>query len=107
MRNILKPGSRARNTLAALFFSGLLVARPCIASGPPPLILVQPLDVSVLFLNTASLTVIALSGTTMTYQWKKNGATIPGPPPATSPLLPVQNSDAGNYDVIVQNAGGS
>jgi len=96
-----------RNTITALIFSALLFAKPCLAGGPPPVILVQPLDVSVLFLNTASLSVVALSGTTMTYQWYKDGTNIPGATSATYSLLTIQNSDAGNYYVVVQNGGGS
>ena len=49
-----------------LVFCVLGLARPGMASGPPPLIVVQPLDVSVLFLGIASFTVVAASGTTIT-----------------------------------------
>jgi len=107
MRTILKLSCRVRNTAKWLLLAGLLLARPCAALGPPPIIVVQPLDVSVLFLSTASLTVVALSGTTMTYQWLKNGTNIPGATSATYSLLSIQNSDQGNYAVVVQNGGGS
>lgn len=96
-----------QKTVTCLFFAVLLLARPCAAGGPPPVILVQPLDVSVLFLNTASFSVTALSGTTLSYQWLKNGTNIPGATSATYSILSVGNADAGNYAVIVQNGGGS
>ena len=107
MRNILKLSQRVRNTVVAVFISCMLLAKPCFAGGPAPVILVQPLDVSVLFLDAASLNVVALSLTTMTYQWQKNGTNIPGATSATYSLLTVGNADAGAYDVIVQNGGGS
>jgi hypothetical protein len=51
---------------------------------------------------------IAASGTApLSYQWQKNGATIPGATNATLTLASVQPSDAGNYRVMVANAAGS
>ena len=84
----------------------LLLARPCRA-GPAPIILVQPLSVSVLNLDLASFTVVASSGTTMTYQWFKEGAAIPGATTATYSILHATISDQGNYYARITNAGGT
>jgi uncharacterized delta-60 repeat protein len=83
----------------------ILLPRPCQA-GPAPIILVQPLSLSVLNLDIASFSVVASSGTTMTYQWYKDGASIPG---ATSAIYSVRVSlsDQGTYYVKITNAGGT
>lgn len=75
--------------------------------GPPPVILVQPLGLSVPKLGTAVLTVVAASVTTASYQWYKDGAPISGA--TTSVLLfdKVQTGDAGAYHVVVRNASGT
>jgi hypothetical protein len=86
----------------------ILVARPCRA-GPAPIILVQPLSLSVLNLDVATFTVVASSGTTMTYQWYKNGNgnPIPGAASATYTILSVTPADQGRYYVKVSNAYGT
>jgi len=83
----------------------LLDGLPCQA-GPAPIILVQPLSLSVLNLDTASFSVVASSGTTMTYQWYKDTVPIPG---ATSAIysIRVTTTDQGTYYVKVTNAGGT
>jgi uncharacterized delta-60 repeat protein len=88
-----------------LVLLSILVARPCRA-GPAPIILVQPLSLSVLNLDIASFSVVASSGTTMTYQWYKDGVSIPG---ATSAIysIRVSPSDQGTYYVKITNAGGT
>src|SRR5215475_10090503 len=87
--------------LLSILFAGL----PCQA-GPAPIILVQPLSLSVLNLDVASFTVLASSGTTMTYQWYKDGNPIPG---ATSAIYSIQVtwSAQGNYYVKITNGGGT
>lgn len=107
LRNMRELVGRGQKAVMSLIITGLLLAQPASAGGPPPVILVQPLDVSVLFLNTASFSVVALSGTTMSYQWLKNGTNIPGATSASYSVPNCQNTDAGNYAVVVQNAGGS
>jgi hypothetical protein len=78
-----------------------------IASGTPPVILVQPLSLSVLNLGIASFNVVASSLTTMTYQWYKDGNAINGATSSSLSLLSVGSADAGNYVVKVTNAGGT
>lgn len=74
--------------------------------GPPPVITVQPLGLSVPKKGTAVMTVVAVSATTLSYQWYKDGEKLSG---ATAPVLTiakVSNGDAGSYQVVVQNASG-
>jgi Immunoglobulin domain len=103
----MKLSCRAKNAAISLLFLCLIIARPCTALGPAPIILVQPLDVSVLFLDVTSFTVVATSLTTMSYQWTLNGTNIPGATSATYELLSVGPANAGTYAVIIVNGGGS
>jgi len=71
----------------------------------PPIITEQPRSQTVPAGSAVSFSVTALGATS--YQWRKNSVNIPG---ATSPVLTlsgVQTNDAGLYQVIVSNEGGS
>jgi len=92
--------------LAWLCFRSLVTS--CEAAGPPPVITVQPLGQSVLQQGSVTFSVTAVSGTTITYHWMKDGSNVGGNGAnASSYTIPsVQLSDAGNYSVQVQNSGG-
>src|ERR1039458_8163322 len=92
--------------LCLLFFS-LLVARPCEAGGPPPYIFFQPSSLTVPILDSATFQVFAFSGTTMSYQWLKNGTNISGANLRSYTIASVQATDQATYSVKVSNAGGS
>jgi len=77
------------------------------ATGTPPIILVQPLSLTVLNLDIATFTVVASSLTTMTYQWYKDGNGINGATSSTLSLVNVTSANAGNYYVKITNAGGT
>jgi hypothetical protein len=98
---------RVRKLAKWLVLLSILLARPCCFAGPAPIILVQPLSVTVLNLDIASFTVVASSGTTMTYQWYKDGNLIPGATSATYTIPSVTPSDDGRYYVKVTNAYGT
>jgi hypothetical protein len=85
----------------------LLTACRVLAIGPAPVIVVQPLGSTVLNSGTALFTVVATSGTTMTYQWTKNGQDIWGATSSTYTILSATANDAGSYAVKVTNAGGT
>ena len=72
----------------------------------PPAISIQPVSTTVNQAASASFSVTA-TGTTPTYQWKKNGADLAGATSATLNLTNVQTSNAGSYTVLVTNAAGS
>src|SRR6266404_4441158 len=95
-----------RLTIKSLLLLMLLVAKPCSAAGPPPVITVQPQSQTVPLLGIASFSVTASSGTTMTYQWYKNGVAISGATSRDYSFLTILGSDSGVYRVKVTNAGG-
>ncbi len=73
----------------------------------PPTIVQQPLASKVNPGAAVSFSVGAVGTAPFTYQWRKNGAPIPG---ATTPLYAltsVQSSAGGSYDVVVTNVAGS
>lgn len=75
--------------------------------GPPPIIVVQPLGISVQKGGDAVFAVVAVSGTKMNYKWYRNGQYLGG---ANSPLYTVKKvnpEDQGNYHVEVKNAAGT
>lgn len=72
----------------------------------PPSIVSQPQTVTVLAGSTAALNIEA-TGSALSYQWRKDGANLPG---ATTPALilgNVQAANAGIYSVVVSNPSGS
>ena len=75
-------------------------------SNPAPSITAQPSSHTVIAGSTVTFT-ISVTGTGLTYQWKKNGVAISG---ATSPQFLLTNAlaaAAGTYSVTVTNAAGS
>src|ERR1017187_4577163 len=89
-----------------LVFINLLILRTCLASGTPPVIIVQPASITVPLSGTATFSVIAFSGTTLTYQWMKNGVNISGATSSSYTILSVKTNDAAGCSVQVVNAGG-
>jgi hypothetical protein len=75
------------------------VTPPAISSITPPLELATN--------ASSSLTVTATGAATLTYQWRFNGAVIPGAISPTLFLSNFQNANAGVYSVVVANNAGS
>jgi uncharacterized protein YpmS len=65
------------------------------------------LSQTVLEQGTATFSVTASSGTTLTYQWRKNGSTIAGATSSSYTIANAQTTDQGSYSVKVINGGGS
>ncbi len=73
----------------------------------PPTIDAQPGDVAVTAPAAATFFVVA-SGDSLAYQWRRDGAAIPGATGSSYTLDPTAVSDSGAlFDVVVSNAGGT
>jgi glucose/arabinose dehydrogenase len=73
-----------------------------------PAIAVQPEDLKVAVGEGATFAVQASGAAALTYQWRRNGAPIPGATAAQYTLAPTTLADTGaRFDVVVTNAFGS
>ncbi|MFN4235096.1 MAG: immunoglobulin domain-containing protein [Bacteroidia bacterium] len=66
----------------------------------------QPSNVTICSGNTLTLSVTA-TGTSLSYQWRKNGVNITGATNATYTVTNANSTHSGNYDVIVSGTCGS
>lgn len=76
------------------------------AACQPPSITTPPAAQNVCAGGTAMFSVAA-SGTSLTYQWRKNGAPFLGQTGSSLTINSVTTGDAGNYDVVINSACGS
>jgi uncharacterized delta-60 repeat protein len=72
-----------------------------------PVILTQPLALNVIDGGSARLAVSAYSLTPLSFQWRKDGLSIPGAAEARFDMIPLLPSSSGEYDVVVSNTSGS
>lgn len=72
-----------------------------------PRILTQPANQTVTAGGSVMLVVAATGGGALTYQWYKDGTTVPDATATTFGLTSVRTSDAGSYTVVVRNDAGS
>jgi hypothetical protein len=77
------------------------------AGGLEPVIISQPAGTNVAASGTAVFTVQAGGAAPLRYQWRLNGATLWGATGAVLTLTNVQITQAGSYDVVVFNSGGT
>jgi hypothetical protein len=73
----------------------------------PPIITAQPQSITRYAGRTATFTVVATGGATLTYQWQKGTTDIPSATSATLTLNNVSASDVADYRVIVSSSSGS
>lgn len=73
----------------------------------PPTITGQPQSVSAPIGTNVLFAVVATGTPPLTYQWRRNGETIPGALAEVLAINDVQNDKAATYDVAVSNAAGS
>jgi Immunoglobulin domain len=73
----------------------------------PPVIVQHPVSQTVALGGSVSFAVAATGSGPFTYQWRKNGAPIPGATAATFSINSVLVSDAAEYTAMVTNPGGN
>jgi sugar lactone lactonase YvrE len=84
------------------------VAELSVVNAPvAPLITAQPAGRTVIAGTATTLSVGATGVPAPTYQWRRNGANIPGATGSSFVLSGAQTGDSGNYQVVVSNASGS
>lgn len=74
---------------------------------PPPVITLQPQPATVGYRGAVEFRVDANGTAPVNFQWRKDGATIPGATDRTYTIIDVQYSHAGNYSAAVTDAGGT
>jgi hypothetical protein len=97
---------RFRDVSQSTFNVDLLLDNVVVTLQDAPVITGQPEDASAPIGGNASFTVTA-TGQNLSYQWRHDGNPIGGATGSTYTIDPVQNSDAGDYDVVVSNTFGS
>ena len=73
----------------------------------PPVIVQHPVSQTVALGGSVSFAVAATGTGPFAYQWRKNGAPIPGATAATLSISSILVSDVGEYTVTVTNPGGN
>ena len=87
--------------------SGPTVSNPAtLGFTQPPSFTTQPASQSVAAGATATFTASATGTGLITYQWLKDGSSIPGATTTTLTIANVQTANLGNYVLIASNAGG-
>jgi len=77
------------------------------ASAVPPSITQPPLSLTVTQGAAATFSVIADGSDPLEYQWRFNSTPIPGATASNYTVVSAQSSNAGGYDVVISNSGGS
>ena len=72
-----------------------------------PVLSAEPISETINFGGNTLLSVSAVSNNTMSYQWRKDGVSIPGASSRTLSLSAESRADIGNYSVVVSNSAGS
>lgn len=71
-----------------------------------PAVVTQPASLTVNAGASATFSVVASGTGPLSYQWKKNGAVLPGATSSTLAFTSAQATDAGSYAVVVTNVAG-
>lgn len=77
------------------------------AAASAPSITTQPSNQSATIGGSVSFSVTASGTAPLSYQWRKDGASLPGATSSTYSIASVTSGDAGTYSVVVSNSAGS
>jgi hypothetical protein len=100
---IVAAGYATNNNLGA----GFALARyEGVSTCLPPSITAQPANQTVIAGQSATFSVAA-TGTALSYQWRKNGASVPGATANSYTISSATPNDAGSYDVVITGACGT
>jgi len=102
-RDLYAYGNDPTNWLAARPFPGA----PTITNATAPLITTQPQSRALLHGQSGALTPQVSGTAPFSFQWRLNGANLPGATSLTLQFTNIQSQDVGDYQLIVNNAGGS
>ena len=102
----LGPGSK-RSAFGWLLRGLLLALSVAVVRAQVPVITAQPVSAALNLSNLGSFSVTATSGTTLSYQWRKDSVAISGATGSTHVIGAVTVASAGTYEVVVANAAGS
>ncbi|MGI8634380.1 MAG: immunoglobulin domain-containing protein [Segetibacter sp.] len=97
---LVKPGGESDPAFMAYNSDAFVIIPPSITSQPQTKVVCAGTNQSVTFSVTAT-------GTNDTYQWRKNSVNIIGATNSSYTINPVTASDAGTYEVVVTNSGGT
>ena len=102
------PFTNPDHALASSWHASPPVALQRAANAPPaPIVVGQPRGQTILFGNDATLTASASGTGFLWYQWLKDGAPIEGATQSVLTFKAAGPANAGNYAVVVANAGGT
>ena len=90
------------NEIAAIYQASITGKCPL-----PPVIVSQPTNQVAGAGGTAAFSVAAAGSPVLSYQWQFNGTNLPSATNSSVMLTNLAQSQAGNYDVVVQNYAGS
>ena len=106
--NAQYPADQATYSIVASNTVSVLTNSAALTVIVTPVIAVQPVSLVVTNTQAASFTVVSTNGVpAVTYQWKKNGGTIPGATSATMNFASATPADTASYTVLIANAAGS
>src|SRR5690606_29946914 len=92
-------------TVTVSNMAGVVESEPAVLSGenPVPVIETQPLAATATAGAQTILSVTASGTGGLTYQWRKDGITIPGATEASYTITSPRLADSGYYDVLVND----
>ena len=85
----------------------LTVLTPTTAGAAAPVIVTPPADLGVVAGNPFALSVTATGSAPLAYQWRKDGASLPGATTSAYSIPAADASHAGSYVVVISNPAGA